>query len=170
VRYIDPVPSTSTAVSRGARQSGNRRRGWCVQLSKVVRKSRIEFGGAMGIEDERVRERAREGIEAVRGMSVDGDVIEQLALAHERHADRLEAAARTLERVGDVNHLGDTAEGRTATANYRASALTGEKSFATAITRHAAASRQIAAALRATGSRLAGADSDGADTIEQAGR
>jgi hypothetical protein len=128
----------------------------------------------VGEDIQRIRTQAKESNDAVRGMSVDpgmqvdGDVIEQLARAHERHAERLLEAVQKLEGVGRVNHLGDTGEGRTATANYRASAVSGPNSFASAVMAQATVARQIATQLRETIGVLSGADADNAVNIGNA--
>lgn len=116
-------------------------------------------------EVDNLREWARERIAGRSMMLIDGDPIGALARAHERHAERLEAALGDVRSVGIANGLGETSEGRTATRNYRQSAVDGESSFTTAVTAQAEASRRIAERLRETRASLQGQDSDGAVTI-----
>ncbi|MFC7753567.1 hypothetical protein [Tsukamurella soli] len=102
-----------------------------------------------------MRELAHERIAGRRGMLLDGDPIEELARAHERHAERLDRAADGLREVGWKNALGDTVEGRTVTTNYRASATAGPQSLRAALISQADASRAIAEGLRAVHTELA---------------
>ena len=119
----------------------------------------------MGEDVDRVRNSAQGRVSEYRGMLVTGDVIEQLAQAHELHAERLTNAIRHLVGIGRRNDLGDTGEGRTVTANYRQSAVDGDQSFLGVVRGQAAESRRIAQMLRKTGDVLESADDDSATEI-----
>lgn len=99
-------------------------------------------------------------------MRIDGNAIELLARAHERHAARLDGALDLLADVGMSNHLGDTDEGRIVTTNYRASAVTSERSLRAAVSRQQQVSLAIADRLRNTQRLVTTQDAHGAAAID----
>ncbi len=103
----------------------------------------------MGYPDqERIREEAERRIADRPNMVLDGDPIEELAKAHERHADRLKAIVDSLSEVGRTNYLGDTVEGRAATFNICVAVHDHEHSVVQNLQREADEAKTIAAALR----------------------
>lgn len=95
-----------------------------------------------------IRQEAEQRIADRPNMVLDGDPIEELAKAHERHAKRLDLLIESLHSVGRVNYLGDTVEGRAATYNLGVAVHDHEQSVVQNYTREAAEARTIAAALR----------------------
>ncbi len=103
----------------------------------------------MGYPDQdRIRDEARRRIADRPNMVLDGDPIEELARAHERHAERLSAIIDSLEHVGRTNHLGDTVEGRAATHNLGVAVHDHEQSMVQTLRGEIAEATTIAAALR----------------------
>ncbi|MCS3780345.1 hypothetical protein [Tsukamurella ocularis] len=99
-------------------------------------------------EADKIRQEAEQRIADRPNMVLKGDPIEELALAHERHADRMDLIIKSLESVGRVNYLGDTVEGRGATYNLRVAVHDHEHSVVQNYAREVAEARVIAAALR----------------------
>ncbi|CAM3604380.1 hypothetical protein ACXYTP_01260 [Tsukamurella ocularis] len=99
-------------------------------------------------EADKIRDEARQRIADRPSMVLDGDPIEELAKAHDRHANRLDVIADSLVDVGRVNHLGNTVEGRAATYNINVAVHDHEHSVEQNLRREAAEARTIAAALR----------------------
>lgn len=99
-------------------------------------------------EAERIRSDARERVSARPSMVLDGDPVEELARAHERHAERLEAIVEDLAGVGRQSFLGDTSEGRAATHNIGVAVHDHPDSVVGTIQRQAAQARFIATSLR----------------------
>ncbi len=116
---------------------------------------------------EEIRRRARERVAGRESMVMGGDVIEELARAHERHAQRVRDAARPLLETAWGNHLGDTFEGRAATAHVRASASEGPESLLNSMMTNARVAEAIADGLRRTGAALKGSDDSSAVCIER---
>ncbi|MDF0530834.1 hypothetical protein P0W64_15685 [Tsukamurella sp. 8F] len=104
----------------------------------------------------RERVQARLEMQGGEDMVLDGDPIEEIAAAHERHAMRVRATARTLKDVARFNYLGDTSEGRTATRNVRLSAVDHPESLYNAMMANADAAVRIAAHLREDKAELLG--------------
>ncbi len=117
---------------------------------------------------EEIRRRAQERVAGRSSMVMDGDVIEELARAHERHAQRVREAAAPLGEVGRFNHLGETTEGRTVTAHYRASASDGPDSLKNSMVEIASAADKIVGGLRAVAKVLGETESDSVHSIENA--
>lgn len=84
-------------------------------------------------------------------MVSDGNVQEELALAFERHALRLKAAANLLKEVGSQNHLGPTSEGEAATYNIRLGVVEHDRSIVSTYLAQADEAYSIAAKLRRIG-------------------
>lgn len=103
----------------------------------------------MGYPDQdRIRDEAQQRIVDRPIMVLDGDPIEELAKAHERHAARLKAIVVTLGDVGRTNFLGDAVEGRAATHNIGVAVHDHENSVVQNFLREAAEAQTIASALR----------------------
>ncbi|MBS4104426.1 hypothetical protein KFZ73_24755 [Tsukamurella paurometabola] len=103
----------------------------------------------MGYPDQdRIRDEAQQRIVDRPIMVLNGDPIEELALAHDRHANRLDVIADSLVDVGKVNYLGDVVEGRAATYNINVAVHGHEHSVEQNLRREAAEARTISAALR----------------------
>ncbi|AUN40053.1 hypothetical protein [Tsukamurella tyrosinosolvens] len=99
-------------------------------------------------EADKIREEAQKRIADRPNMVLDGDPIEELAKAHDRHAERLEAIIESLGWVGRNNYLGDTVEGRAATYNIGVAVHDHEHSVVQNFTRELGEARTIASALR----------------------
>ena len=99
-------------------------------------------------EAEKIRREAEERIADRPNMVLKGDPIEELAKAHDRHAERLRVAIRSLDHVGRTNYLGDTVEGRAATYNIGVAVHDHENSVVQNFTREVQEAEVIAAALR----------------------
>lgn len=97
---------------------------------------------------DKIRDEARERIAGRPSMVLDGEPIEELAKAHERHAERLEAIVRDLRFVGRENHLGNTSEGIAATHNIGVAVHDHDRSVVATIKEQATQARYIAGALR----------------------
>lgn len=97
---------------------------------------------------DKIRQEAEQRIADRPNMVLKGDPIEELALAHERHAARLKAIIDSLNDVGRKNYLGDTIEGRAATYNLGLAVHDHEYSVVENLTREVAEAGTIAAALR----------------------
>lgn len=97
---------------------------------------------------DRIRDEAHERIAARPNMVLDGEPIEELARAHERHATRLDEIVDELANIGTNNYLGDTSEGRAATENIHIAVNTHDRSVANTIREQARQARVIASALR----------------------
>ncbi|VDR41379.1 Uncharacterised protein [Tsukamurella paurometabola] len=103
----------------------------------------------MGYPDQdRIRDEAQRRIVDRPIMVLNGDPIEELAKAHDRHAERLRAAIRSLGHVGRTNYLGDSVEGRAATHNIGVAVHDHENSVVQNFTREVREAEVIAAALR----------------------
>lgn len=100
------------------------------------------------LEADKIREEAQQRIADRPNMVLDGDPIEELAKAHDRHADRIEVAADSLDDVGATNYLGDVVEGRAATHNLKVAVHDHEHSVVQNFRREATEARAIAVALR----------------------
>ncbi len=87
-------------------------------------------------------------------MVSDGNVQEELALAFERHAERLKSAANSLRDVGTVNHLGPTSEGEAATYNIRLGVVDHEQSIYNTYLAQAEEAHSIADNLRRIGREI----------------
>ncbi|GAA0995808.1 hypothetical protein GCM10009551_061430 [Nocardiopsis tropica] len=121
-------------------------------------------------EPEKIREEAMKRIADRPVMVRDGDAIEELARAHERHAERLDAIIEELFRIGNVNHLGDTVEGHSATSNIRAAVRDDPNSVAETIKRQAAKARHIAASLREIDRRTSTTEETSRDALSTLGQ
>ncbi|NMD56335.1 hypothetical protein HHU10_11995 [Tsukamurella columbiensis] len=109
----------------------------------------MTIGGIMGNPDaDKIRQEAEQRIADRPNMVLDGDPIEELAKAHDRHAERLRVAIRSLDHVGRTNYLGDTVEGRAATYNIGVAVHDHENSVVQNFTREVQEAEVIAAALR----------------------
>lgn len=97
---------------------------------------------------DKIRQEAEQRIADRPNMVLDGDPIEELAKAHERHANRLDALVRSLRNVGRTNYLGDTVEGRAATHNIGVAVHDHEYSVVQNFLRESNEARVIAGALR----------------------
>ncbi|TWS26772.1 MULTISPECIES: hypothetical protein [Tsukamurella] len=97
---------------------------------------------------DKIRQEAEQRIADRPNMVLDGDPIEELAKAHDRHAERLRVAIRSLDHVGRTNYLGDTVEGRAATYNIGVAVHDHENSVVQNFTREVQEAEVIAAALR----------------------
>ncbi len=97
---------------------------------------------------DKIRQEAEQRIADRPNMVLKGDPIEELAKAHDRHADRVEAIVDSLREVGRTNNLGDTVEGRAATHNIVVAVHDHEHSVVQNLVRESAEARTIAAALR----------------------
>ncbi|ADG77941.1 putative protein OS=Tsukamurella paurometabola (strain ATCC 8368 / DSM / CCUG 35730 /CIP 100753 / JCM 10117 / KCTC 9821 / NBRC 16120 / NCIMB 702349/ NCTC 13040) OX=521096 GN=Tpau_1312 PE=4 SV=1 [Tsukamurella paurometabola] len=97
---------------------------------------------------------AHEAIKGRPSMVLDGNPHEELARALERHATRLDEAAKGLEEVGQVNHLGPTREGEAATYNIRLGAVEHERSLHRTYLAQAVEARSLASSIRETGRRI----------------
>ncbi|GAB3133353.1 hypothetical protein GCM10027289_23050 [Tsukamurella serpentis] len=123
----------------------------------------------MGSPDEdRIRHEARGRIAGRPSMVLDGDPIEELARAHERHAERLDSISLELADVGKINHLGNTSEGLAATHNIGVAVHTHDQSVVNTLKHQADQARAIAAALREIDSALKAAESSSEAAIKQA--
>lgn len=123
----------------------------------------------MGSPDaDRVRDEARERIAGHPSMVLDGEPIEELAKAHERHATRLEGILKDLADVGTNNYLGETSEGRAATHNIHVAVNSHERSVANTIAEQASQARLIASALRQIGKDIRDTEEYNRETISQA--
>ncbi len=120
----------------------------------------------MGYPDqERIREEAEGRIVDRPNMVLDGDPIEELAKAHERHSERLKKIVRSLSQVGRTNYLGDTVEGRAATYNIGVAVHDHEHSVVQNLNREASDARAIAAALRQIAKDLGDTEMENAEGI-----
>lgn len=109
----------------------------------------------MGYPDaDKIRDEAQQRIADRPNMVLDGDPIEELAKAHERHATRIAKIIDSLDEVGRTNYLGDTVEGRAATYNIGVAVRDHEHSVVQNLVREAAEARTIAAALRQIGTDI----------------
>ncbi|GAB3125575.1 hypothetical protein GCM10027289_00040 [Tsukamurella serpentis] len=99
-------------------------------------------------DEERIREQARERIADRPNMVLDGGPIEELARAHERHAERLNAIVDSLGDVGRRNFLGDTTEGRAATHNLGVAVHDHDLSLVRSVSWQAEQATMIAQSLR----------------------
>ncbi|MBS4104497.1 hypothetical protein, partial [Tsukamurella paurometabola] len=109
----------------------------------------VTIGGVMGYPDQdRIRDEAQQRIVDRPIMVLDGDPIEELALAHDRHAARLKEIVQSLSEVGRTNYLGDTVEGRAATFNIGVAVREHECSVVQNLDREADEAKMIATALR----------------------
>ncbi|MEC4612783.1 hypothetical protein [Tsukamurella tyrosinosolvens] len=97
---------------------------------------------------DKIRDEAQQRIADRPNMVLKGDPIGELAKAHDRHADRVEAIIDSLREVGRTNNLGDTVEGRAATHNIVVAVHDHEHSVVQNLVRESAEARTIAAALR----------------------
>ncbi|GAA4383430.1 hypothetical protein [Tsukamurella soli] len=118
---------------------------------------------------ETIRARARERVAGRQSMVVDGDVIEELARAFERHAERVRKSILELTDVGRLNHLGNTSEGRTATTNIRASAVEHPRSLRASLMANEHGARAMADNLRAISGMIERADSVSEASIRESG-
>lgn len=116
-------------------------------------------------EADKIRDEAHQRIADRPNMVLDGDPIEELAKAHDRHAKRLDAIIVSLDRVGRVNYLGDTIEGRAATYNIGVAVHDHDHSVVQNFAREAAESRTIAGALRQIAKDLGDTELENADGI-----
>lgn len=87
-------------------------------------------------------------------MVSDGNVQEELALAFERHAERLQDAVEGLKDVGSVNYLGPTSEGEAATYNIRLGVVEHERSIVNTYLAQAEEAHSIADKLRRIGREI----------------
>ncbi|CAM3276701.1 hypothetical protein [Tsukamurella hominis] len=99
-------------------------------------------------EADKIRDEAQQRIADRPNMVLDGDPIEELAKAHDRHAARLKEIVQSLTEVGRTNYLGDTIEGRAATFNIGVAVHNHENSVVQNLNREADEAKVIAAALR----------------------
>lgn len=121
-------------------------------------------------EAERIREEARGRIAGRPSMVLDGDPIEELARAHERHAKRLEEIIKELTGVGRTNYLGDTSEGRAATHNVGVAVHDHERSVVGSLKMQRQQSLTIAASLRQIGRDLRDAEAENQSAIVASGQ
>ncbi|CAM3907079.1 MULTISPECIES: hypothetical protein [Tsukamurella] len=117
-------------------------------------------------EPEKIREEAMKRIADRPVMVRDGDAIEELARAHERHAERIIAIANELRDVGAVNYLGNTVEGHAATNNIRAAVHTDPRSVTETLRTQARTARHIAESLREIGRRIDRTETQNQTTIQ----
>ena len=103
----------------------------------------------MGYPDQdRIRAEAAQRIADRPNMVLKDDPIEELAKAHDRHADRVDAIVFSVRHVGRTNYLGDTVEGRAATYNIGVAVHDHENSVVQNLVRESQEARTIAGALR----------------------
>ncbi|BDH58198.1 hypothetical protein [Tsukamurella sp. PLM1] len=121
-------------------------------------------------EADKIRDEARERIAGRPTMVLDGDPVEELAKAHDRHAARLEAIVRELRFVGRENHLGNTSEGEAATHNIVVAVHDHERSVVKSTEEQASRARYIAGALRQIGADLTDTEVDNQHAITAAAR
>ena len=119
---------------------------------------------------DRIRDDARERIAGRASMVLDGEPIEELAKAHERHAERLDAIVKSLQYVGRENHLGATSEGQAATHNIVVAVHDHERSVVNTIYEQADQARYIARALRQIQPDIAATESENRSQITAAGQ
>lgn len=120
----------------------------------------------MGYPDQdRIRDEAQQRIADRPNMVLDGDPIEELAKAHERHSQRLLEIVDSLREVGRTNYLGDTVEGRSATHNIGVAVHDHEHSVVQNYLRESGDAQTIAAALRRIAKDLGNTELKNADGI-----
>lgn len=116
-------------------------------------------------EADKIRDEAQQRIADRPNMVLDGDPIEELAKAHERHADRVDAIVFSVRHVGRTNYLGDTVEGRAATHNIVVAVHDHENSVVQNLVRESQEARTIAGALRQIAKDIGDTELENADGI-----
>ncbi|WP_019200322.1 hypothetical protein [Tsukamurella sp. 1534] len=103
-------------------------------------------------------------------MVKDGDAIEELARAYERHAERLSLVIRDLTDVGTNNYLGEVVEGRAATHNIKVAVHTHANSIVNNLKRQIEAAYRRADQLRGDDKSIRTTESANEDQVSRSGR